>query len=70
MNIIGQNGNDGIHYDQKESLPLKDLNKEKEAIEEIIKRPLTPWEIKDLKESKDIQIFNDPKNNDDNIIKY
>ena len=32
MNIIGQNGNDGIHYDQKESLPLKDLNKEKKQL--------------------------------------
>ena len=43
---------------------------EQEAIEEVIKRKLTPWEIRDLKENKNIQIFNDPKNNDDNIIKY
>tara|TARA_R110000787_G_scaffold28678_2_gene78098 strand:- start:1300 stop:2400 length:1101 start_codon:yes stop_codon:yes gene_type:complete len=43
---------------------------EQEAIEEVIKRKLTPWEVRDLEENKNIQIFNDPKNNDDNIIKY
>ena len=43
---------------------------EQEAIEGVIKRKLTPWEVRDLEENKNIQIFNDPKNNDDNIIKY
>ena len=48
----------------------RDIVKEQAAIEKIFKRKLTPWEVKDLQENKDIQIFNDPKNNDNNIIKY
>ena len=48
----------------------RDKSKEQAAIEKIFKRKLTQWEVRDLQESKDIQIFNDPKNNDDNIIKY
>ncbi len=48
----------------------RDIAKEQAAIEKIFKRKLTQWEIRDLQENKDIQIFNDPKNNDDNIIKY
>ena len=78
MNIIGQNGNDGEHYEELESTlqtfhtPPKPRNiqAEQEAIEKIIKRKLSQWEIKDLRESNDVQIFNDPKNSDDNIIKY
>ena len=48
----------------------RDKSKEQAAIEKIFKRKLTQWEIRDLQENKDVQIFNDPKNNDDNIIKY
>ena len=70
MNIIGQNGNDGEHYTQEKPTPPRDLSREQTAIEKILKRKLTQWEVRDLQENKDIQIFNDPKNNDDNIIKY
>ena len=48
----------------------RDFQKEQAAIEKIFKRKLTQWEVRDLQENKDIQIFNDPKNSDDNIIKY
>ena len=43
---------------------------EQKAIEKILNRKLTQWEVKDLTESKDIQIFNNPKNNDDLKITY
>ena len=71
MNVIGQNGNTGEHYEEEvkeeekeesyveegymspENLkPQKeDIREEIEEIERIIKRKLTQWEIKDLKES-------------------
>jgi len=89
MNIIGQNGNDGIHYDEDEviSTPKSEndsiympgekeeweaFNKEKEELERIIKRKLTPWEIKDLKNSNATNTFGKPKedDNDDLVIKY
>ena len=62
MNIIGQNGNDGLHYEEK-ALPTgyvkSNPQEEQQEIERIIKRPLTQWEIKDLKESPKTRIFND-----------
>jgi len=64
---VFQNEDDDKHH---ELLSTGSAETEKIAIEKIIKRSLSPWEIKDLKESKDIRIFNDPKNNDNNIIKY
>ena len=89
MNIIGQNGNDGIHYDKDEVIstptPENDniympgekeeweaFNEEKEELERIIKRKLTPWEIKDLKNSDATNTFGKPKkdDNDDLVIKY
>ena len=86
MNIIGQNGNDGIHYEKEEyaadgymesELPLEKPEQskfieEKEEIERIIKRPLTQWEIKDLQESNITNTFGKPKKDDDDdlIIKY
>ena len=98
MNIIGQNGNDGIHYEKKEYVAdgymeneppsptsKKDdiympgekeeweaFNKEKDELERIIKRKLTPWEIKDLKNSDVTSTFGKPKkdDNDDLVIKY
>ena len=86
MNIIGQNGNDGIHYEKEEyaadgymesELPLEKPEQskfieEKEEIERIIKRALTQWEIKDLQESNITNTFGKPKKDDDDdlIIKY
>ena len=79
MNIIGQNGNDGIHYEKevKDKTPPKkqeqsEFIKEKEEIERIIKRPLTQWEIKDLQESDVTSTFgkNKKDDNDDLVIKY
>jgi len=89
MNIIGQNGNDGIHYDEDKDIPTptsekggiympgekeewEAFNKEKEELERIIKRKLTPWEIKDLKNSNATNTFGKPKkdDNDDLVIKY
>ena len=86
MNIIGQNGNDGIHYEKEEYAadgymesepPLEKPEQskfieEKEEIERIIKRPLTQWEIKDLQESNITNTFGKPKKDDDDdlIIKY
>lgn len=62
MNIIGQNGNDGLHYKEK-ALPTgyvkSNSQEEQQEIERIIKRPLTQWEIKDLKESSKTRTFND-----------
>jgi len=62
MNIIGQNGNDGLHYEEK-ALPTgyvkSNPQEEQQEIERIIKRPLTQWEIKDLKESPKTRTFND-----------
>jgi len=62
MNIIGQNGNDGLHYEEK-ALPTgyvkSNSQEEQQEIERIIKRPLTQWEIKDLKESSKTRTFND-----------
>jgi len=62
MNIIGQNGNDGLHYEEK-ALPTgyvkSNSQEEQQEIERIIKRPLTQWEIKDLRESPKTRTFND-----------
>ena len=62
MDIIGQNGNDGLHYEEK-PLPTgyvkPNPQEEQQEIERIIKRPLTQWEIKDLKESSKTRTFND-----------
>ena len=70
MNIIGQNGNDGLHYEEK-ALPTgyvkSNPQEEQQEIERIIKRPLTQWEIKDLKESPKTRTFND---DDDLKIHY
>jgi len=81
MNVIGQNGNTGEHYEEekKESYveagymkPPKskreDHTEEIEEIERIIKRKLTPWEIKDLKESPKTKTFNNDE--DDLKITY
>ena len=81
MNVIGQNGNTGEHYEEekKESYveagymkPAKpkreDHTEEIEEIERIIKRKLTPWEIKDLKESPKTKTFNNDE--DDLKITY
>ena len=71
MDIIGQNGNDGLHYKEEglpkgyvQPLPLID---EKTEIEKIIRRPLMAHEINQLKASK-LNVFNDK--NDDLTIKY
>jgi hypothetical protein len=50
--------------------PPKPTITEQEAIEKILNRKLTQWEVKDLTESKEVQIFNNPKNNDDLKITY
>ena len=61
MNIIGQNGNDGLHYEEK-ALPTGYVEskpqEEQEEIERIIKRKLTPWEVRDLTESTKTKTFN------------
>ena len=71
MNIIGQNGNDGLHYETESSLPkgYMELNpiEEQKEIEKIIKRPLMANEIKQLKESKLTRTFN---SDDDLKIHY
>ena len=70
MNIIGQNGNDGLHYIEK-ALPTgyvkSNPQEEQQEIERIIKRPLMAHEIQQLKESKLTRTFND---DDDLKIHY
>ena len=76
MNIIGQNGNDGLHYEEEAGLPKgyttpnpKTTPAEEQAeIEKIIKRPLMAHEIQQLKTSKLTKTFND--DNDDLKIHY
>jgi len=88
MDVIGQNGNTGEHYEEEvkeeekeesyveegymapENLkPQKeDIREEIEEIERIIKRKLTQWEIKDLKESPKTKTFNSDE--DDLKITY
>tara|TARA_B100000927_G_scaffold126005_1_gene101672 strand:+ start:579 stop:1829 length:1251 start_codon:yes stop_codon:yes gene_type:complete len=79
MDVIGQNGNDGLHYKEEESYveegymapepqPKNDIREEIEEIERIIKRQLTPWEIKDLQESPKTKTFNSDE--DDLKITY
>ena len=79
MNVIGQNGNDGLHYKEEESYveegymapepqPKNDISEEIKEIERIIKRQLTPWEIKDLQESPKTKTFNSDE--DDLKITY
>ena len=72
MNIIGQNGNEGTHYEEEERLEIKpkvktDPAEEQKEIETIIKRPLMAHEIQQLKESKLTRTFND---DDDLKIHY
>ena len=76
MDIIGQNGNDGLHYEKEEpGLPTgyttpnpKPTPAEEQAeIEKIIKRPLMAHEIQQLKTSKLTKTFND---DDDLKIHY
>jgi len=81
MNIIGQNGNDGIHYEEEERLEIKPKSKtglptgytkpgpveEQKEIEKIIKRPLMAHEVQQLKASKLTRTFND---DDDLKIHY
>jgi len=62
MDIIGQNGNDGLHYAHETYKDKTNIFEEQKEIETIIKRPLTQWEIKELTESKKTKTFN--KNND------
>ena len=63
MDIIGQNGNDGLHYEEEAGLPTgytkPDPVKEQQEIERIIKRPLMAHEIQQLKKSKLTRTFND-----------
>ena len=77
MNIIGQNGNDGLHYEEENYAesgymepkpPAENISEEISEIERIIKRPLSPWEVKDLKESPKTKTFN--RGNDDLKITY
>ena len=76
MDIIGQNGNDGLHYEEEAGLPKgyttpnpKTTPAEEQAeIEKIIKRPLMAHEIQQLKTSKLTKTFND--DNDDLKIHY
>ena len=88
MDVIGQNGNTGEHYEEEvkeeekeesyveegymapENLkPQKeDIREEIEEIERIIKRKLTQWEIRDLKESPKTKTFNSDE--DDLKITY
>ncbi len=77
MNIIGQNGNDGIHYEEEvinnDPLPTSPVSplptpvEEQAEIEKIIKRPLMAHEIQQLKASKLTRTFND---DDDLKIHY
>ena len=71
MNIIGQNGNDGLHYDVEPPLPKgyikPTIQEEQLEIEKIIKRPLMAHEITQLKDSKLTNTFN---NDDDLKIHY
>jgi len=103
MDVIGQNGNEGLHYEEEEvaemdsadlpedlqwvnkkeenekyvsegymqsnpPLTKDDINEEVAEIERIIKRPLSPWEIKDLQESPKTKTFT--RGNDDLTITY
>ena len=83
MDVIGQNGNDGIHYEEEERLDFQPRGKDKplptgyvkptpaeeqQEIEKIIKRPLMAHEIQQLKDSKLTKTFND--SDDDLKIHY
>jgi len=83
MDVIGQNGNTGEHYEEEvkeeesyveegymapEPQPKNDISEEIKEIERIIKRQLTPWEIKDLQESPKTKTFNSDE--DDLKITY
>jgi len=83
MDVIGQNGNTGEHYEEEvkeeesyveegymapEPQPKNDISEEIKEIERIIKRQLTPWEIRDLKESPKTKTFNSDE--DDLKITY
>jgi len=81
MNIIGQNGNDGIHY-EKESIKKEeyvekgyqeknnDWQDEQKELETILRKRLSPSEVDALKKSK-LKIMNEKNDdNDDLIIKY
>ena len=83
MDVIGQNGNTGEHYEEEvkeeesyveegymapEPQPKNDISEEIKEIERIIKRQLTPWEIRDLQESPKTKAFNSDE--DDLKITY
>ena len=72
MDIIGQNGNDGLHYEKEEpGLPTGYTTPNPKPTpaeeEKIIKRPLMAHEIQQLKTSKLTKTFND---DDDLKIHY
>lgn len=63
MDVIGQNGNTGEHYEKEKGLPKGYIKpnpaEEQQEIEKIIKRPLMAHEVQQLKESKFTRTFND-----------
>ena len=72
MNVIGQNGNDGEHYEEEvEMVPEDDIKKPlniKELEDNIKSSPISSWRIsKELKELEKLKLN---KDNDDLTIKY
>ena len=72
MNVIGQNGNDGEHYEEEvEMVPEDDIKKPlniKELEDNIKSSPISSWRIS--KELKELEKLKSNKDNDDLTIKY
>ena len=72
MNVIGQNGNDGEHYEEEVEMVPKDDIKEplniKELEDNIKSSPISSWRIS--KELKELEKLKSNKDNDDLTIKY
>jgi hypothetical protein len=72
MNVIGQNGNDGEHYEEEVEMALEDDIKEplniKELEDNIKSSPVSSWRIS--KELKELEKLKSKKDNDDLTIKY
>jgi chaperonin cofactor prefoldin len=72
MNVIGQNGNDGEHYEEEVEMAPEEYMEEpsnyKELEDTIKSSPVSSWRIS--KELKELEKLKSKKDNDDLTIKY